>query len=134
MEPINLDINDVLGPRRQTNNKRNKIYSQVLKLCHKRIRYNAQKRPDNCWCMYSIPNFIVGLPKFNINAATQYCLAKLRLNGFDTRLIPPKTIIISWKKYDTKIKKDIKKKYTNSYYNLLMHLRLYYQNYLHQDA
>lgn len=91
-----VDIQALLQPRRQIARRRHSTYSKVLELVHRRIRYNARQRPNCNWCVYMVPKFVAGLPRFNVDTCTRYCLAKLRENGFDITFVPPRTIIISW--------------------------------------
>ena len=94
-----IDIDKLLQPRQKIARQRNKTYGKILELAHRRIRYNVLQRPECDWCVFSIPLFVVGLPRFNVDTCTRYCLAKLRANGFDITFVPPYTILISWDKY-----------------------------------
>ena len=94
-----IDIDQLLQPRRRIARQRNKTYARILELAHRRIRYNVLQRPECDWCVFTIPRFVAGLPRFNIDTCTRYCLAKLRTNGFDITFVPPYTILISWDRY-----------------------------------
>lgn len=94
-----IDIDQLLQPRRRIARQRNKTYAKILELAHRRIRYNVLQRPECDWCVFTIPRFVAGLPRFNIDTCTRYCLAKLRTNGFDITFVPPYTILISWDRY-----------------------------------
>lgn len=98
MQP-QIDISKLLQPRQKIARQRNKTYAKILELAHRRIRYNVLQRPECDWCVYSIPRFVAGLPRFNVDTCTRYCLAKLRANGFDITFVPPFTILISWDRY-----------------------------------
>lgn len=100
-----MDIDTLLREKRRVTHRKNQIYMKVLNLCHRRIRYHSKKCPEITWCAFKIPPFIPGLPRFNINSCTRYCLAKLRQNGFETTLVPPHTIIISWKVQEQRSKR-----------------------------
>ena len=93
---MSVDIKELLTPRRRIASRRMITYRRVLELCHRRIRYNARVRPDCNWCLYVVPKFVIGLPLFNVDTCTRYCLAKLRENGFDVTFVPANTILISW--------------------------------------
>lgn len=100
-----IDLNALLAPKRRMAHQRNGVYSTVLGLCHRRIRHKAKRNPGITWCSYTVPVFVPGLPRYNIEACIRYCLAKLRLNGFDITLVPPRTIMVSWQRYDEKTRR-----------------------------
>ena len=105
-----LDINKLMQPRRRVAEKRNITYSKVLELCHRRIKFSSIQRPNCNWCIYEIPNFILGFPRFNIEICARYCLAKLRTNGFEVTFVPSRTIIVSWQHIVNKKCKEARKK------------------------
>lgn len=97
-----LNLERLLATRRHINHQRNKVYKEVLRLCHKRIEFEACRRTDQTWCIYQIPLWVPGLPRFDTAACTRYCIAKLRENGLDTTLLPPFTLHISWQRVEDK--------------------------------
>ena len=105
-----LDLNLLLTKRRAVINRKHEIYRQILQKCHKRITYQANKRPDLTWCVFEIPDWIPGLPRFNKIACTQFCLSKLRKNGFMINYTPPSTLFISWQHYEEQQKRKAKLK------------------------
>lgn len=103
-----IDMNELLAARRRITRRKHNVYQSVLALCHRRIRYNAQHRTDCTWCLYKIPTFVPGLPRFDLNECTRYCLAKLKQNGFDITFIPPQTMKISWRRYEQQARRRAK--------------------------
>lgn len=100
---INMD--ELMKTRRKNNHRKNKVYSEILKLCHNRIRHCATTTSEN-FCIYDIPLFVAGLPKFQIDPCLRYCLTKLRNNGFDVIQDGKRTLKISWLRYENKTKKE----------------------------
>lgn len=103
-----IDMNELLATRREAAHRKHSVYRAVLGLCHRRIRHNARTRPDCTWCVFCIPTFVPGLPRFDIDECTRYCLSKLRENGFEITLVPPQTIMISWQSYEKRAKRRAK--------------------------
>ena len=99
---LNMDL--LLQKRREIIRRRHNVYREILKLCHKRITHQANKQPNNTWCVYQIPNWVPCLPRFNVNLCTRFCVAKLRKNGFLVTLTPPQTLYISWEHYEKQLK------------------------------
>jgi len=98
-----MDLDELMKTRRKNNHRKNKVYSEILKLCHNRIRHCATTTSEN-FCIYEIPLFVAGLPKFKIKPCVRYCLTKLRKNGFDVMQDGERIIKISWLRYENKTK------------------------------
>lgn len=99
-----IDLDDLMRTRRINNHRKNKVYSEILKLCHNRIKHCATTTNQN-FCSYEIPLFVAGLPKFKIEPCIRYCLTKLKKNGFDVMQDGKRTIKISWLRYENNMKK-----------------------------
>lgn len=94
----------------QLNNNRDKekitkykIYKDILVLIHKKIKYSSKKKLTST--IYIIPKFIVGLPPFDQVKCAEYCIKKLRKNGFVIVYTCPNMIFISWDHVPSEIKK-----------------------------
>lgn len=68
----------------------NNIYEKV------KIRINSTVSAGYKDCIYSIPEFIIGYPLFNILKVSEFLIDKLRIEGFIVVLITYKDIFISW--------------------------------------
>lgn len=75
-----------------------KVYDEILTDCHKKI-HNVVKINDKSECIFKVPSYKFGLPKFNREACLAHILIKLRKNGFDVKSHPPDRIHISWEKH-----------------------------------
>lgn len=104
-----IDLTRLLAARRHMSHQKNKVYKAVLRLCHRRIEFEACKRVDRTWCIYEVPLFVVGLPRFDTAACTRYCYAKLRANGLDVSLLSSRTLHISWQRVEDRALKRARK-------------------------
>ncbi len=105
-----LDLNRLLAARRRITHQKHKVYKEVLKLCHRRIEFEACRQLDKTWCVYEVPLWSPGLPRFDTAACTRYCIAKLRQNGLDVTLLPPFSLHISWQRVEDRARRRAKKK------------------------
>ena len=110
-----LKMHDLFEKSNQKQLKRMEIYDDVLVRCHKRIRYNSQL--ERTYCFYQIPEFILGVPLYNINEMKEYIINSLKKNGFQIMYIDPNWIFINWghqlgmkKLVNKTLKKENKKK------------------------
>ena len=80
-----LKMHDLFEKSNQKQLKRMEIYDDVLVRCHKRIRYNSQL--ERTYCFYQIPEFILGVPLYNISEMKEYIINSLKKNGFQIMYI-----------------------------------------------
>ena len=91
-----LDLNKLRTFKEDREKKRIKVYEEILKKCHHRIKTTAQREHD--YCFYKVPEFIFGIPIYNLSGCICFIIYKLRKNGFSVNYIYPNYIFISWKK------------------------------------
>ena len=96
-EKVNLD--DLYKTKKNTFDHKIKIYDKILNRIHKKIKTTARNRNSECFCMYVIPEFILGIPKYDITLCTTHIIDKLEKNGFKIKYTHPNFLFISWKHY-----------------------------------
>jgi len=96
-EKVNLD--DLYKTKKHTFDHKIKIYERILNRIHKKIKTTARKRNSECFCMYIIPEFILGLPRYDITLCTTHIIDKLQINGFKIKYTHPNLLFISWQHY-----------------------------------
>ena len=108
-----LRMNDLYNKKNEKNLKRLEIYDSVLVKCHERIKYNSNF--EKTYCFYQIPEFIIGVPLYNINEMRKYIINSLKTNGFNILYIDPNWLFISWGHVnnDKSITKKFKEKKKN---------------------
>ena len=96
-EKVNLD--DLYKTKKHTFDHKIKIYDKILNRIHKKIKTTARNRNSECFCMYVIPEFILGIPKYDITLCTTHIIDKLEKNGFKIKYTHPNLLFISWNHY-----------------------------------
>ena len=51
---------------------------------------------SQCFLLYTVPPFILGLPKLDLEDCVVYLIYQLRHAGYEVRYTPPNMIYISW--------------------------------------
>lgn len=69
-------------------------FQRVLQTCHRKIQ-NASKQEETR-VYFDVPEFVLGLPVYNLSECITFLFTKLRENGFYVRFTPPKILYISW--------------------------------------
>jgi hypothetical protein len=74
--------------------ERHVVYEKIFDKCRTYVMKYAEN--DKYRCFYEVPEFILGLPVYNINSAIMYILDKLKDTGFLVKYFFPKHLYISW--------------------------------------
>ena len=98
--PPKLNINELYERRVRRDQARLKSYNQVLEQIHTRI-YSASQLPGHpAYLVYTVPPFILGLPKFDLEDLIVYVVYQLRQSGFEVRYTYPNMLYISWRHHE----------------------------------
>ena len=112
-EPFNekLNLDELYERTRETSQTKIKTYQKILARIHTRIKTISRQRNNNKFCMFVIPEFILGIPRYDIAECTNYVIEKLTDNGFQIKYTYPNLLFISWQHYIPKYQRsEIKKK------------------------
>jgi 7-keto-8-aminopelargonate synthetase-like enzyme len=99
-----LNIYDLHNTVNKKTNLRNSVYEKVLVKVHNKIKRASEN--EKYECIYDTPEYIIGLPLYNINNCMEFVIEKLKENGFDVEHIFPKTLKVSWYPAERKQIKD----------------------------
>ena len=110
-----LNIDDLYETIDEKNNKRLQKFDGILKQIHTRIKYYSKL--ERTFCFFQIPEFIIGVPLYNVIDLRNYIINSLKRNGFHIVYIDPNWLYISWSKEDRgKVeKKPVKAKKEKNY-------------------
>ena len=86
-------------------------YNKILTRIHNKIKFISRQQINDECCWFVVPEFIIGIPKYDHCECIAYVIDKLRDNGFIVRYTHPNLIFISWKQWiPTYVRNEIKKK------------------------
>lgn len=103
-----LNINSLNNVRDQKQINKYSIYKKVLEKCHHRIIIISKQGGSNC--IYIIPEFMYGIPRYDIFGCAEYIISKLKKNGFLVAYVHPNFLYIDW----TNIPSQLSKNNTNT--------------------
>jgi len=114
-----LNINTLYATMYGRNIKRYQKFDDILKRLHNRIKYHAIN--EKTYCFFQIPEFIIGVPLYNINDLKEYLIKSLQKDGFEYMYIEPNWLFVTWElKNNKKIPSPKQKnKKNNSNYKLI---------------
>ena len=89
-----LDLNELQAPLKEKEKIKMDIYDKVLKRIHNRIKMVS--RQPATFCMFIIPEFVLGIPMYNFMECKNYIITSLRDNGLAVNYTEPNLLYISW--------------------------------------
>ena len=99
VEVPKLKPSDLFDKRRQRDTARLKAYNKILEQIYTRIRSASQQGQDP-WVIYTVPPFLLGLPRIDLEDCIVYLVYILRQQQYDVRYTYPNLLYISWKHHE----------------------------------
>jgi len=103
-----LDIDDLIGENKRQENNRLGVFEGILSQCHKLIQKNNKERIREM--TYTIPGFVFGKPKYNVDVLRNYLVHHLRDNGLRVDVLDRYHVYISWKETDINLERYMNRK------------------------
>jgi hypothetical protein len=106
-----IDIDDLYEKKKQHDLTQLALFNKILNRIHVRIKTTSRQKMNEQFCWYLIPEYIIGVPKYDQASCIAYIIDKLTSNGFLVKYIHPNTILISWKHWvPSYVRDEMKKK------------------------
>jgi hypothetical protein len=107
-----IDLDELFDKRRTYVQKEVETYKKILMRIHNKIKITSRQRINNDFTTFIVPEFIVGLPRFDTLGCIGYCIEKLKENGFLVRYTHPNMLFITWRHYVPSYEREMIKKRT----------------------
>lgn len=91
-----LDPSELYDKRKSKDASRLRAYNKILEQIYNRIRVLSKLPNSQCYLLYTVPPFILGLPKIDLEDCVIYLIYQLRHSKYDVRYTPPNMLYISW--------------------------------------
>lgn len=98
-----LDIDDIITENKRQENNRLSLFASMLTQCHNLIKKNNKERIREM--TYTIPGFVFGKPKYNVDVLRNFIVWHLKDNGLRVEILDRHHIYISWKETDINLEK-----------------------------
>jgi hypothetical protein len=92
---------ELYDKRRSKDHSRLRAYNKILEQIYHRIRVISKLHHSPCFLLYTVPPFILGLPKIDLEDCIVYLIYQLRHAGYEVRYTPPNMVYISWVHHET---------------------------------
>lgn len=91
-----LEPSELYNKRKSKDAARLRAYNKILDQIYNRIRVMSRLPNSQCYLMYTVPPFILGLPKIDLEDCIVYLIYQLRHSGYEVRYTYPNLVYISW--------------------------------------
>ena len=110
-EQVKLNLDDLYERKQQHDLNTLSTYNKILSRIHNKIKVLSRQHINDQHCWYTIPEMIIGVPRYDHGGCTAYIIDKLRENGFVVHYTHPNLLFISWKSWvPNYVRAEIKKK------------------------
>ena len=110
-EQVKLNLDELYERKQQHDLNTLSTYNKILSRIHNKIKVLSRQHIDDQHCWYTIPEMIIGVPRYDHSGCTAYIIDKLRDNGFVVCYTHPNLLFISWKHWvPNYVRAEIKKK------------------------
>ena len=99
-QPPRLNPKDLFEKRARRDHARLRAYNQLLNQINQRIYTTSQMSGNANFITYTVPPFILGLPKLDLQDCVVYLVYMLRQNGYEVRYTYPNLLYISWRHHE----------------------------------
>lgn len=89
-----MNVKDIVRLQEEKQRKKLSIFESVLRKVNERIKHAVFQNEN--FCLYIIPEFLLGNPTYNIQHCTKYIMYHLQKNGFIVYFYSPNILSISW--------------------------------------
>jgi len=93
-ESFTFNIHEIHKKQKEKEKNRLKIYENISAKCFKKIKETSLN--EETFCFYKLPEYIPGLPLYNMTECVIFILNLLNEKGFNSRYCDPFMIFISW--------------------------------------
>lgn len=107
-----IDLDTLYSKKREIEELRMGIYKKILNRVHLKIKTVAKQRNSEPYLFYVVPEFVFGIPKYDVRTCISFIMEKLEENGFQIKYTHPNLLFISWMHYIPSYQREQIKKQT----------------------
>jgi hypothetical protein len=104
--PPKLDPATLYSEQEKRDELRLKTYNNILEQVHNKIRIIAKMPKNDKTLLFTVPEFVIGVPRFNTRDCILYLAWNLRNSNFDVQYYQPNLLWISWQKHEQQYKDE----------------------------
>jgi hypothetical protein len=99
MQPPKLEASSLFQEQTRKDQMRCEIYNTILSQVHHKIKVTNKLSGNNQQLIYVVPEFIPGVPRFDMKECIIYLAYNLRASSFTVNYTHPNILYISWREH-----------------------------------
>lgn len=107
---INLD--ELYDRKHEKEQLKISIFDKILDRIHNKIKFTSRQKQNEQFLFFVVPEFQLGLPKYDVGECIGYLINELEDNGFNVKYTHPNLLFISWQHYIPAYQREMIKKNT----------------------
>jgi len=96
METPKINLDELYEKKKKEDINTVNSYNKILEKIHYQIKVASRQKINNQCCWYVIPEFVFGIPRYDIKACIVYIIQSLEDNGFRIKYTHPNLLFIAW--------------------------------------
>jgi hypothetical protein len=89
-----IKASDLCKEQKERTKQKTITFDKIYKNIENKIKIASMG--NNYFTVYEIPEFILGIPLYNMMESVVYLIDKLQSNGFKTEHFKPNILLINW--------------------------------------
>jgi hypothetical protein len=100
VQPPSLQLKDLYARRQNRDLSKLRAYEQILQQIMNRIKAHSDLPTHPTSLLYTVPQFVLGLPMLDLKDCILFLVHQLRSSGLEVRYTYPNLLYISWRSYE----------------------------------
>jgi hypothetical protein len=96
MDIPKLNLDELYEKKKQMDINIVTSYNKILSKIHTRIKQASRQKIENQSCWFVVPEFVFGIPRYDIKLCIVYIIQTLEENGFKVKYTHPNLLLIAW--------------------------------------
>jgi Family of unknown function (DUF5759) len=96
MQATKLNLDELFEFKKEQDLNTLKTYNLILDRVHVNIKRTSRQKIENQCCWYVVPEFILGVPRYDVKNCIAYIVKELQDNGFKVTYTHPNLLFIVW--------------------------------------
>ncbi len=89
-------MDELYEKKKQTDMNIIKSYNKILEKIHSQIKQASRQKLENQCCWFVVPEFVFGIPRYDVKSCIVYIIQSLEENGFNVKYTHPNLLLIAW--------------------------------------
>ena len=99
-QPPSIQLKDLYARRQNRDLSKLRAYEQILQQIMNRINAHSDLPTHPTSLLYTVPQFVLGLPMLDLKDCILFLVHQLRSSGLEVRYTYPNLLYISWRSYE----------------------------------